>query len=234
MPRAHIGPDVDARVLCASTTTVPVASVDEQGSGITSWSATIVGDPALSIAKPGSFSTCVAKGPDVASVQIVALNSAHPGDTYDGVVTVSAADRSFPTGMVKVHAVVSAPIISATPTLVEFGDVPAGRSAQRTVTFVASNATPVDLTPTASSGMFSLMRNPPTTKPEINQTWTVTLPEARPGDWAETITWRASPSPSAQADCTSVTEVRVHAHVLPASDAGPIGEAGASSSDGGD
>ena len=99
MPRAHIGPDVDARVLCASTTTVPVASV-----------------------------------------LIVVPPDAMPGDVYDGVVTVTATDGSFPTGTVKVHAVVAAPTFTVTPEVVEFGDVAAGKNAQRNVTFTQQPA----------------------------------------------------------------------------------------------
>jgi hypothetical protein len=229
MPSVHIGPDVDVRAVCGAPTTVPVASVDEQGAGATRWSATIVGDPALSVAQPSDFTTCSFSGPNVASVLIVVPPDAMPGDVYDGVVTVTATDGSFPTGTVKVHAVVAAPTFTVTPEVVEFGDVAAGKNAQRNVTFVSGNSAVLGVVPTTQQAPpFFLSLIHPTVRPQLSQLWSVSISSATPGDYTQIFTWTAGPSADAGSACTWMTTLPVHARVL---DDG--GRAGPDATDGG-
>jgi hypothetical protein len=233
MPRALIGPDVDVRVLCGGAAVAPIASVDAVGAGATRWSFTVTGDSAF---RPGtfqepsgtasSFVVCQADSPQVAFVQCIPPVDAPPGSTFDAIATVHADDGSFADGTVKLHAEVSAPIVTVDKTNVDFGNVAPGESVTMPLRLTVENNEGVNLfldpPPAATSmldGVASSSYGPFVINGGMLQgstsfglhafVWNVTFVSDAPGDYSETVGWRATPVPAsceADASCSAPTD----------------------------
>jgi hypothetical protein len=211
-PRVFIGPDVSLQVVCGEAKTVAVASVDQEGPGATSWSATLEGGDPFFTLPAGQFFTCAAQGPSVASVRFIVPPNATPGTVHDAVVAIRAVDDAFPAGTVKVHAEVLSPIKDVTPEEVEFGDVPAGQFTQRTVTFATNADKPVNVhCSKQESYPFSFDLDPRGSA--STQNWAVTLLDAVPGDYTVLVDWDATIDVPSACEWTK-TGMRVHARVL--------------------
>jgi hypothetical protein len=133
-PRAFIGPDVKLKVTCGAMARAAVASVSDEGTGITEWHAALSGDAAFSLVQ-SDFASCGGGGPLVADVDFTPPTSAVPGDTFDAVVTVSADQDAFPTTTVKVHGEVVAPVVVSDKSMVDFGDVETATLVTQELTF---------------------------------------------------------------------------------------------------
>jgi hypothetical protein len=219
MPLALIGPDVDVRVFCAGATQVAIASVDEPGAGLTRWSFSVTGDPAFGLGpppgpntSPNAFVTCMATSPQIALVEFAPPADALPGSTFDAVSTVRSDDGSFAAGTVKLHGEVVAPVIRIEPTRIEFGDVAAGGHPTIPLRLTPENGENVipmpDSPPDAkgvSAGLAAYSYGPFVVTPMAVQmgvngitandfVWNVTLMTDVPGDYSQTIAWRAVPT----------------------------------------
>jgi hypothetical protein len=205
----------------------PVASVDELGAGATTWSVTVKGDPAFragTLQEPlgtntASFVACSADSPQVGLVECTPPAGAMPGVTFDAIATVHADDGSFADGTVKLHAEVTAPVLTVDKTNVDFGDVAPGENATIPLRFTADdvNGDRVDLVldppPKAKGlvdGVASYFYGPFVITPGDAQgsdsfmldipVWNVTFMADVPGEYSATVGWLGRPSPGA---CTN-------------------------------
>jgi hypothetical protein len=241
MPRALIGPDLSLRVLCNGQTSGPIASVDEQGPGVTSWSISVTGDPAFA---PGarSFQTCRGDSPQVAFVGFTPPPNAVPGDSFDAVATVHAEDGSFADGTVNLHGEVAAANVAASTTAIDFGDVAPGDVPARELDFTVLDGGAVQILHDVLSGspfVFTEV-SPPRTGSRIASNWRVTFQSRVPDDYTTSVGWRGLPVErtglAAAAACVWTTTVTLHARVLAdggASDGGDAADVG-DTGDGGD
>jgi hypothetical protein len=221
MPRANIGPDVTLRVICGSTATAAVASVDQTGPGTTAWSTSIEGDQAYTLVQ-SVFFTCAAGGPSVAIVELTVPPDAVPGDTFDAVVDVHADDGSFSPAKVNVHAVVTVPVFTLEPTALDFGDVSRMQSYTRLVTVADDDPVDVNIVPNVDRPNFFFSVIPSVTPHQKRVMWQVHFEAYDLGDDSATATWTAGPS--YPPGCATVKTMPLHARVVP--DAGP-GDGGA-------
>jgi hypothetical protein len=215
MPAAHIGPDATIRVLCGGTGSAAVASVDEHGTGVTSWSLS------LDSATPGafglpqtSFQTCQLRGNAVALVQFQAPSSALPGDTFDAVVTVHADDGSFADGTVNVHAEIVAPSVTVDRTTVDLGDVLAGVPAKQTITFLSPPEANV-LPSTHLDAPFNIEQGPFMKSQLHITTYVIDFESPVPGDFSASLgfTTVLTSTTAAAPACNWTTTIPLHARV---------------------
>ncbi|HVU51212.1 MAG TPA: hypothetical protein VHL80_11025 [Polyangia bacterium] len=233
MPVAHIGPDVRLRVLCDGLATAGVASVDEEGSGTTSWSVSLAGDAAFSL-PISSFRTCQAVGPTVALVQLLVPPGAVPGDAFDTTATIHADDGSFADGRVSVHADVTAPSFDLDPPSIDFGDVLPNRGASRTLRILDHEAVPVSVSPSAPTDP-SFGYGPDVGAPGMmtGLLWSMSFVGQEVGDHTATVTWTAEPG--AVPACQTTKTMTLHARVVaPDGGAQDGGAQDGGASDGGD
>ncbi|HVU49749.1 MAG TPA: hypothetical protein VHL80_03625 [Polyangia bacterium] len=226
--RALIGPDVSTRVVCGTSavTEVPLATVDVEGDGTTSWSATLDPDDAFHLPR-SSFDTCLLSSPTLAEVLLTVPPTAGPGATFDAVATVRSDDGSFASGQVNLHAEAVAPEYTLDRTSVDFGDVFPDQEAvevvEATSEFTAAVASPVSL----SSDHFQFDTPAhPTLRLDHLTTSPVTFSAHDPGDYTATWTWMAGEG--SKPACTTTKTVALHARVVaPDAGAGDAGDAGA-------
>jgi hypothetical protein len=218
--RGLIGPDVSLRALCGSMTTTmaPLASVDVEGAGSTSWSVSLVGDRAFYLPAE-HFVSCQSNSPTLATARIAAGYASGPGATFDAVATVSSDDGSFATGQVNVHVETVAPQFTLAPTSVDFGDVLPDQQVSAIVV-ATSEFTEAVAQPTTilTMGAFHYTVDAGISPRSNGQ---VTFAWHDPGDYTDTWTWTASPSPDGGAPdgCVTTKTVALHARVV-APDAG--------------
>jgi hypothetical protein len=234
MPTVHLGPDATIRTLCGRTTQAPIASVDERGNGVTSFSLSVEGSPEL-IVSPGVLMACQLDGPTVAFVLFSPTPEERPGQTFDGVVTVHAADGSFPDGRVKVHAEIVKPTVTVSPEVLDFGDVPLGSRVMRELSLVTPFA---DLSLLLTNlpnpdFAFTMLGAPVKNRTPQIQTWEVSFTADTPGDHVHQITWTATPADVVPPvpECSSTGTITLRAHVLAADAAAPGGDAGDAGAD---
>jgi len=227
MPRANIGPDVNLRVLCGTMAAAGVASVDEEGDGSTSWTTSLIGDPAF-VLPQDAFLTCQANSPTVARVQLLVPPGAVPGDAFDAVVTVHASDGSFADGQVHVHADVTAPMFDLQPTSIDFGDVLPDQGATRMLTIVDHDAVPVNITAqlvTAVDTPPPFGYGPDLARGIMNNTrqWLVSFVGRDVGDYSTTLEFSAGASTPSQ--CQTKKSLALHARVVAPDGGAPDGGA---------
>jgi hypothetical protein len=250
MVLANIGPDVDVGVLCGGTANVPIASLDELGTGVTQWSFTVTGD--VSAFGPGpvqspnpmglgpglgplsnTFAVCQSNSPQVAFVEFNPPADALPGSTFVAMATVHAEDGSFADGVVKLRGEVKAPIVTVDKTSVDFGDVAPGVAVTSPLVLTSANG-PVTFVPDSYSYPPFIITAPAGT----SSAWNVFLQSSEPGDYSATVRWRGVPSamyvpnfvPNAVSPCDSTTTITLHARIL---GDGGVGPDTADASDGG-
>jgi hypothetical protein len=237
MPRALIGPDASFRITCGGRASSPIASVDEQGHGITAWSISVKGDPAFTPETP-TLQTCLQNSPGVAFVAFYPPMDAVPGDTFDGVATVHADDGSFADGTVALHGEVVSAKVAVSTTAIDFGDVGPSDFPGRSLDFRVLEGGHVSIMHDAlAESPFSLTFVNPSGPVSMNipdvTSWRVAFQSNVAGDYTAAVVWhgvplgRANPAPEA---CLWTTTVTLHARVLADAGAGDGGEAG----DGGD
>jgi hypothetical protein len=207
MPRALIGPDVAVRVFCHGAAPVPIASVDELGSGFTRWSSTLTGDPAF---RPGAvpvgtpvdgvstFTTCKGDSPEVASADFIPPVNALPGSAFDAIATVHAIDGAFADGTVSLHGEVVAPVVMVDHASVDFGDVAPGDQATVNLEFKIENGTAASIKPTSAPGtsaQYFSFKEVPSSIMNI-QIWRVSFQSVDPCDYSASIVWTATPASS--------------------------------------
>jgi hypothetical protein len=233
MPRALIGPDVDVRVLCDSGGSVPIASVDELGAGVTKWSFTVNGDAAFGHPTVETFVTCEANSPQVAFVNFSPPMDALPGATFDAIAAVHADDGSFADGTVKLHGEVTAPVLTVDKARVDFGNVAPGDNPTIPLHFTREYGVvnPFPQSPDATSmsgGVVSYSYGPfditPMKEPGssfvLPLVWNVTFTPDVPSDYSATVGWRATPSggpgviPGVPTACNWTTTISLHARVV--------------------
>jgi hypothetical protein len=236
MPRALIGPDATFHITCGGRASSPIASVDEEGPGVTSWSISLTGDPSFTPESP-ALQTCLGNSPQVAFVAFYPPVSAVPGDTFDGVATVHADDGSFADGTVALHGEVVSPMVTVSTTTIDFGDVAPGDAPGRLLEFRALEGGHVSINHESLAGSpFSVMNTEfsvATTVPDVTR-WRVAFQSSVPGDYTASVVWRgvplgrANPAPEA---CVWATAVTMHARVLADAGASDGGSSDGGSSD---
>lgn len=220
MPAVHIGPDATIRVGCGGLGTAAVASVDERGAGVTSWSASVQGSPPDHFTLIESrFVTCQVNGPSVASVRFQAPVGSLPGDNYEGLVTVHADDGSFADGTVQVHGVVVAPSVTVDKTTIDFGDLAPGASATQRLTFMPDVATGINPSKHVDPPFSLLVAQSSTRLTAL----LITFSSPVPGDFSASVEFTTSVVASLPAACKWTTTIALHAHVV--GDAGTDGGA---------
>jgi hypothetical protein len=214
VPHALIGPDATIRVACGQPNQAAVASVSVEGSGLVAWSIALAGDPAFT--GDGTFDTCAGIGPTVAFVTFLPPANAVPGDTFDTVVTVTAADGSFAPGTVKVHAEVVVPSVTVDKSSIDFGDVLAGATVQDTLLFRLEQ-TGVSLTPPADESPFAFAIDGIGARVPNSMPWRIIAVAAAPGDYDFASEWSAAEVMTAwpvPASCRWRTTIPLHMHVV--------------------
>jgi hypothetical protein len=227
MARAFIGPDVSTRVRCASTQSVPIASVDATGDGLVSWSVTLRGDPQWQVLTP-ILSTCAATGPTVANVELMAP-AEYPGTTYDAVATVHATNGAFPDGMVTLHGEVAAPTVLVDHPHIDFGDVAPGALVSAPLDFTLRPLDMLDIEHDplgASAFSADWVAAPIFMSPTPMSRWSITFVSLVPGDYTGSIVWTGTLPSVPSTVCSWTTTTTMHAHVL--------GDAGATKDDAAD
>jgi hypothetical protein len=223
-PRAFIGPDLRLAAPCGSNVSGAVASVNEEGDGVTSWSASVSGDRSIALVQ-GSFKTCLDSGPSVASVIFAPPLAAKPGDAFDATVSIAADGDAFPPGTVKVHAAVVAPAVSLAPDTIDFGEVGLGQFVSTTAILRNESAAALYvLLPTPSPPFDFGSLQPILVRPGDSACLIVSLGAAHEGDFNATATWTATARTDVTMPdgCVATKSVSVHARVVSApSDAGP-------------
>ena len=236
MPRAFIGPDATFRVTCGGRTSSPIASVDEQGTGLTSWSISVKGDPAFTPETP-TLETCLQNSPQVAFVAFYPPLDAVPGDSFDAVATVHADDGSFANGTVRLHGDVVSTKVAVSATAIDFGDVAPGDSQARPLDFTVLEGAHATISPEVLTGSpFSVTLAKPVIASSrdipMTTSWRVAFQSSIAGDYTASVVWRGLPQgralPPPEA-CVWTTTVTLHARVL--ADAG-AGDADAGALDG--
>jgi hypothetical protein len=228
---AFIGPDVVARAFCAGIVQVPIASIDELGTGVTTWSFAVTGDAAFSpgpvqvasantkvspIVSPssGTFATCQTNSPEVAFVDFAPPAAALPGSTFDAIATVHSEDGSFADGTVKLHGEIVAPDVSVSETNVDFGDVAPGDALLSVALDFGFEGGSLALVPDSySNPPFSFM---PLGSDSNTSFWDVILQTSAPGDFSATVGWRAVPSSlptTTTGPCVWMAAISLHARV---------------------
>jgi hypothetical protein len=216
---ANLGPDLTIRVLCASSGQGAVASVNQIGPGEAEWSTSIVGAPELTLENSTNV-TCQSTGTTVAIVNLQAGPDSKPGDSYDAVVTITAANDAFPTGQVKVHGEVVAPK-AFLPSIVDFGDVPANTPDVRIVHFLSASPSPLTYVPTLDATTpFSVPYGMPRAPNLTTTDWLITFAPSPPGDYTVGSTWTVAPAEPAPPGhelapgCILTQAITLHAHVV--------------------
>jgi hypothetical protein len=233
VPVANLGPDLTLRSTCASTVHGPVASVGEIAGGILSWSATIAGDPSLTL-DVTSFASCASSDTQVALVSFTPPRTAKPGDAFDAVVTVHASHDAFPAGTVKVHGEVVTPVVTAVNPVIDFGGVPVGTSQGQELVFNSEMSSPVTLVlPTLdANSQFDLGHSNLEVVLGKSTKVVVSIHSRTLGDVSATAVWVVTPvlNTTLPTGCTSTVTTTLHAHVVPwgatSSDAGDAGADG--------
>jgi hypothetical protein len=224
-PSAHIGPDVNLRVLCGGRARAAIASVDEHGAGITGWHVSLSGDPAFTLEGASELSSC-ALHLSVATVVLVPPDSAPAGSTFDAVATVAANDgASFPPGTVKLHGEMTQPVVTVDHTSIDFGDTDQQLLEQHRIVFQIDSpgamvAAPPEHAPFIfyESGARDLAAG---TFP-----WLVADVVAPPGDYTYPSRWSVSAKGSGDTPpaCAWAVTIPIHVHIT-----GPDGGADAAS-----
>jgi hypothetical protein len=223
---ANIGPDLTLRATCGSTTKGAVASISETAGGFLSWTAAITGAPAFALEKT-TFLSCETIETPVAFVDFKAPTSAEPGDAFDAVVTISAADGSFPSGTVKVHGEVTRAVASVDHPTVDFGEVEILSLLSTTLVFHNESTVSVSVAPPASAPPFLYEHAPVLIASQRSAESVVTFEPTAEGDASAVATFTVTPysGDMGPATCNSTITVSLHARVVASLDAG----AGASS-----
>jgi hypothetical protein len=153
----------------------------------------------------------------VAFVDANAPADSKPGDSYDAVATISAWKDAFPTGTVRVHAEVVAPHVSF-PSSIDFGDVPAGRLAARSVRFFIDSPSAVSFTSSFSTPTPFSLGAPSHAGANFDTTvdWVFQLQPSPPGDYTVEATWTVSPAfeSTLPSECLATSAITLHAHVV--------------------
>jgi hypothetical protein len=220
-PIAHIGPDVQVRAPCGLSGRAAVASVDEQGPGLTTWSVSLDNPTAFSLDQI-FFDTCQKLGPSVAFVSFGPPPGSMPGDAFDTVATISAIGDVFPPGRVKVHGEVIVPRVSADQTTVELGDVAPFTDAAQLLSFRNEDAQPLSFASSvAVQGPFTIAMAPGKSMLPTS-TWQVNFAPSGPGDYAATVTFTATPQAhfGIAPACSWRQDIALHAHVPGTPDGG--------------
>jgi hypothetical protein len=197
-PVAHvsIGPDASLEVLCSAQVQGPVASITNMGGGILTWSVTITGDSAFVVDAKVPKQICNDGLTRVVSVLLAPPATALPGDTFDAVVTISAANGEFPSGTVKVHGVVVTPRFVADPQLVDFGVVEYPSSMPRVKGVTLRNDSGVVLftrpPPVDAAFLYAPAAGVLEIRPGTQLIETVTLTATFPGTYTAAPTWSAA------------------------------------------
>ncbi|HVU49748.1 MAG TPA: hypothetical protein VHL80_03620 [Polyangia bacterium] len=221
---AHIGPDVSTKVLCGLTvpTVIPLATVDVEDDGSTSWTVSLKGDPTL-VLKGSTFQTCQSNSPTLAAA-LVDTSQAAPGAIVDGVATVSSDSGSFPAGEVDVHVEIVAPAFTVAPLSVDFGDVLPDQLVLATVLASGEYAGAVPFPSAVTTGLFQVDH---IAELVTRTTAQVTFVAHDPGDYTDSLIWTAFPGSDPPSDCVTMKSVALHARVIaPDAGAGGAGDAG--------
>jgi hypothetical protein len=229
----HIGPDVSVRALCGlqTVTTVPLATVDVEGDGSTSWSVSLAGNRAFGLPTT-HFLTCQTSSPTLATTELAPSFTASPGAVFDAIATVSSDDGSFPTGQVSVHLETVAPQFTITPAAIDFGDVLPDQEVSAVVV-ATSEFTEAVVRPTSTLTIGAFHYRMTSTRDGRTDAQ-VTFSWHDPGDYTDTWSWTAMPAPDGGAPidaCTTTKAVSLHARVI--SPDASASDGGADTPDGG-
>jgi hypothetical protein len=216
----NLGPDLILHGTCGGVARGAVASVSESAGGLINWSASIDGDPSLGL-DTFHFTSCASSGPQVVLVRFAPPLSAKPGDGFDAVVTVRADHDAFPTGTVKVHGQVERPVVTATPQMIDFGDVSADAAKTMTLSFRNESGAPIDVVPPTPDPRlpFDLraLMMPMDIAPGGVTQFDVEVNAFPPGDYSTTFVWATTSLVSTMLPdgCTGIVMTAVHAHIVP-------------------
>jgi hypothetical protein len=214
---ANLGPDVDARVLCGDSVTVPYASVSSLDETLITWTPTISGAPEWTLDSNGSGTTVVTGGlTTVVTATLAAPLTAVPGDRYDAIVSVRADADAFPPGTVNLHGEVVAPVVTVDQISIDFGDIPLGGPATRTLTFRNESPSPVLLFAAANEGPFVFSEPSAPLKQGQQVGLTVVAAALTLGDYTTEASWRSSATVNTQLPpaCLGSTKVTVHVRIV--------------------
>jgi len=216
-PIANLGPDLTLHGACGGVARGAVASVSESAGGLLNWNARIAGDPYFDLEMFG-FTSCASSPPQVARVRFSPPLSAKPGDGFDAVVTISAAHDAFPTGTVKVHGEVGAPVVTVDHKAIDFGDVVIDSQPTAKLEFRNESQSPLTLlAPTNDARLPFLFGSsvllPGSGAVEVS----VGLRADTLGDSSTTAVWTATtlPNDDLPPGCATMISTPLHVRVVP-------------------
>jgi hypothetical protein len=212
--RASIGPDLNVRVPCLSNTSLPIATVEVEDDGSTTWSVSLRGDP-IFVLKSNTLGACLDTSPVLSAVSLNVPGTMPPGATFDAVATVRSDQGAFPTTDVNLHAEIVAATFSLDRSSIDFGDVLPNQGVAAVVTASGNFGEAVPAPQPPSSDFFHL--SPTQIRGTSQTTVQVSFTAPTPGDYSATVTWTAGISTFA--GCMATQTMSLHARVV-APDAG--------------
>jgi hypothetical protein len=201
-----------------------VASINQTGPGMTTWTQSIEGDPVFSFSQQPTR-LCGGQGAFVVMVTFAPPITALPGATFNAVVTIGSGDGAFPPGTVKVHGEVVAPSVTVDKTVLDFGDLAYGVEATRTLTFSDTEDPLLNINaPMNNTFPFDIV--PAMGGTDHTSTWIVSVSNSE-GDYAVDTVWTDGfDTRELPPGCGWSQTIPLRVHVLPF-DAGTSNDAGA-------